>query len=127
MNNDKPEVYWVQDSGGEVTCHINDGALDFKQSLIGTLEYRLGSWHVILKDGKDLAPEEGFNSLSRARTCMETHYCGEKPARVATHMVSRANPVRDKMQPRSAQPDKYACTCRNKEIDKTNCPKHREF
>jgi hypothetical protein len=90
---DRPEVYWVQDSGGVNTCHVNDGTLNFVQSLIGTLEQRGTNWHVILKDGNDIAPEDGFSSFAQAHRCLHTYYCGEKKPEVKS----------DRLTPRAAQ------------------------
>jgi hypothetical protein len=89
MNDDKPDVSWIQDSSGVSTCHVNDGST-FQQSLIGTIEYRSESWHIILKDKTDITPEEGCSTLARARRFLETYY-------------RKHTPSLDRMAPRVAQ------------------------
>ena len=94
---DKPAVYWVQDGGGVSSCHVNDGALNFKQSLIATLVWRNAAWRVILADDTDISPEEGYDSLYKARNATEAYYQknnGKAKVAIAT----------DRMTPRVAQP-----------------------
>ena len=91
---EKPDVQWIQDGSGTTTCHVNDGALNFEQSKIGTLVYRNENWHVVLKDGTDISPD-GCSSLSRARTLMETHW---------RKQAGKSSPVAvDRKTPRVAQ------------------------
>jgi len=73
----KPDVYWVQDSAGVNTCHVNDGSLNFVQSTIGKISHYNNTWHVILNDGTDITPDDC--TLFRARACLESHYRKDKP------------------------------------------------
>jgi hypothetical protein len=71
---EKPDLYWVQDGSGENSCHINDGRLNFKESLLGVLVYdRNAGWQVVLKDGTNITPEEGCPTLARARMHLEAY------------------------------------------------------
>ncbi len=45
-------VQWIPDSAGVTSCHVNDGKLTLKESLIGSLIYRNDGWHILLPDGK---------------------------------------------------------------------------
>lgn len=65
-------VQWIQDSGGAYSCHINDGSLNFQQSLIGRLSGHDDTWHAILLDGSDLTPD-GV-SLLNAHNALEFHF-----------------------------------------------------
>lgn len=72
---DKPVLFWVQDSGGVNTCHVNGVNLSFNDSLIGRLASTGkgdDTWHVILKDNTDLG---GFPTVGRAMKAMEEYYC----------------------------------------------------
>lgn len=115
---DKPVVQWIQDSAGVSTCHKNDGSLNFKQSLIGTLDYRKDGWHIILKDGKDIAPE-GLDSLSKARRRLEEHYgapteraYGALPPPDKAHEIGKtpAEIKASRMKPRQAQKGDSSCS-----------------
>lgn len=116
---DKPVVQWIQDSAGVTSCHVNDGNLNFKQSLIGTLDYRKDGWHILLPDGKDIAPE-GLPSLSRARQCLEQHYgksSGERtygalPPPDKKHEIGMtpAEIKASRMKPRQAQKGDSSCS-----------------
>jgi len=114
---DKPVIQWIQDSGGVTTCHKNDGNLDFKQSLLGTLDYREDGWHVVLPDGKDLC-KEGLPSLYRAKHCLENHFgvsneqkvrlYGANPPDHLAHEIGMtpAEIKASRMTPRDAKPGK---------------------
>ncbi len=66
----KPDIQWIQSSSGQTSCHVNDGKLNFKQSLIGVLNYTENGWRIVLENGADITPEEGCPSLARARMCL---------------------------------------------------------
>lgn len=109
---DKSAVQWIQDSSGVNTCHVNDGSLDFKQSLIGTLFYRGSSWYVVLADGKEIKQDDGlgFGSMQQALRALETHYFDKKnygalPPPDKTHEIgmSPAEIKASRMKPRQAQ------------------------
>lgn len=94
---DKPDVYWVDDSGGVSTCHKNDGSLNHKQSLIATLNYRASRWHVVLANGTELDPN-GFESLFGARRTLEKHVGSS-----AEGLEREAVEKKDRTTPRTAQ------------------------
>lgn len=89
-----PDLFWIQDSSGVYTCHVNDGST-FQQSLIGTLNLRGDGWHVILKDNTDITPREGCPTYARAKRAMENYY--RRPSKTQTV---------DRLTPRDAQPGK---------------------
>lgn len=108
-------VQWIQGSGGEHTCHVNDGRLNFKQSLIGTVVYRDGAWHVLTADGNDLAPE-GFDSMYKARRTLEGHFTkipvrayGANPPAESAHEIGKTPEEirKGRIAPRTAQAGKY--------------------
>jgi hypothetical protein len=101
MNEEKAgNVQWIQDSSGTMTCHINDGKLNFKDSLIGTLDYRSDGWHIILKDKTDLAPK-GLPSLARARDILAIY------SNQQTKLVMTSDDIKtSRTKPRTAQPGK---------------------
>jgi hypothetical protein len=102
-------VYWVQDSMGVSSCHINDGSLSLKDALIGTLVHRADGWHAILKDGTDLTPK-GLETHTRAAMCLEKHYRGEtveKPVVSNEPRIELAGKAPYYNKPRNAQNDKY--------------------
>lgn len=100
MNNETPDLFWVQDSSGEHTCHVNDGST-FMQSLIGTLHLRSNKWHPVFNNGEDLSPDG--TSYARARILMETTYRKRNP-RSAAAAASPHSP--DRRLPRNAQTGK---------------------
>lgn len=107
---DKPAVQWIQDSSGNNSCHLNDGRLNFEQSKIGTLVLRAGAWHAILVNGKDLAPEDGFTSLTKARQALEQQAPAveNKPTIASTPVNPRLHPHGvSNTTPRTAQKGRY--------------------
>lgn len=73
-NQDRPFGFWVQDSYGKHTFHINGSNLSFQQSLVGSLSYDQGAerneqWKAHDKDGKEI----GAGSLYQARGLVETN------------------------------------------------------
>ncbi len=104
---EKIDLFWVQDSAGVHTCHVNGESLSFEQSLIGTLHLRNDSWRVVLKDGTDITPEEGCMTYSRARNLMESHYRKQHPEKTEKVEVPVASTKTATIRtPRSAQPGK---------------------
>lgn len=95
---EKPDLFWIQDSGGLDTCHINNGDT-FIASLIGTLHSRNNSWYIILKDGTDITPKEGCANYARARHLMEDNY--RKTLQEPLVQIDKS-PL-DRMIPRNAQ------------------------
>lgn len=109
------DLYWVQDSGGTWSCHVNNGK-NFVESLIGTLRYRNDTWHVILKDDREISPETGL-SFARAMQLMESFYREDlrgkhveapQATKVVTQVTgSRIEPVvATRHKPREAQAGK---------------------
>ena len=92
---DKPEFYWVQDSGSLSSMHVNDGRLNFQDSLIGYLVQKGDKWRTILKDGSDITdPKEGLPSIARARMHLEEHF--------AEKHTKKHEPVMSKLHKRDA-------------------------
>lgn len=71
MNEDYPDVFWIEDSGISPTCHINGKGLSFDASLIGRLVERADGWHAFLKDKTSIGSDV---SLFRARKLVEDYY-----------------------------------------------------
>lgn len=73
----KPDVYWCEDSSRVSSLHINDGRLNFQQSLIGRVIWVDGDTDVqckvTLRDGTELGR---YPSVYRARTALEDNYRG---------------------------------------------------
>lgn len=68
--NNAPFGFWVSDSSGRNSYHINGSNLSFKQSFAGSLLHNMdGDWIALDKDGKEL----GAGSLYEARAIVETN------------------------------------------------------
>lgn len=71
---EKPPLFWVSDSGGLNTCHVNGEGLSYKKSMIGWLQQPGtvgGPWVVKTTNGQSLGE---YPTLARARKALEETY-----------------------------------------------------
>lgn len=84
---DKPVGFWVADSSGHNTYHINGTNLSFKESLAGSLSYNRDAefdkqWLALDRDGNEL----GCGSLYKARSLVQES--AFKPAKTNKQVVT---------------------------------------
>lgn len=66
-------VFWVQDSGGLTSCHRNGSNLTMKESYVGHIIMRSGSWHAVYSDGTEEGP---MQSMKHARHAVQNFVDG---------------------------------------------------
>lgn len=75
MEYQKSILYWIPDSCGIYSCHINLKNLSFKQSFIAEVLYNANNkenpWEVHLKDNSIIG---NYSSMKRAQKALEMLY-----------------------------------------------------